>query len=479
MQFMVLSLFAIPVGIAGGFLTARTLIRLMLSSIGTVHIELDLIGPAVITFLLLTGLVSLTAGVAGARAGRIKAASSIRFGAPEEAHKMRVPVHLRAARYLPLPLVIGLKQLASGKKRELYDLLTVTATAFVLFFSVNTFYSMTMVGRNLPFWGFDASDVAVKVGDTSFAMRYETIKEYLSSQPGVRTLGGTSITQTVVVIGSNGTAMRQTSGHVVDGDMDALGFINLRGTNPDRAGEVSLGVTTARDFGVDVGEKIDITVSGQTMSFEVTAVFQGTSNGGNWYRMTVDSYRLADPAFEPEQIAVVLDDVVDRDAFMHEIEAQLGDAVDLETAEKFVEAQVGQLVAGIGVVVTFLSAVFLAVSAVSVFNSTTMGIHESKRQLGVFKALGYTQAQIRSILVSKSGILAVVAIVAGAILCRFLAGTIVSGLTSQLGMPEFPMMIQPLWSIVVIPVVIGLCMISAWIPSNRIANITARTLIVE
>jgi len=270
MQFLVLSLFAIPVGIVGGYFAARTLIGLMLQTIGTVHTELDFLGTAVITFVLLIGLVSLTAGVAGARAGRIKAASSIRFGAPEEALKMRIPIHLSAARYLPLSLVIGLKQAVSGKKRELYDLITVTATAFVLLFSVNVYYSMTMVGRNLPFWGFDASDVAVKVGDTSFNMRYETIKTHFRSEPDVLTLGGTSITATVVIPARDGSAARQLSGHVVDGDLDALGFLNLRGRHPERAGEVSLGITTAEDYGVGIGDSIDLTVLGQTLTFEVT-----------------------------------------------------------------------------------------------------------------------------------------------------------------------------------------------------------------
>jgi len=478
-QFILLSLVAIPIGIAGGDATARSLIRLMLQSIGRVETELHLAGPAVLTFVLLLGLVSVTAGGAGARAGRIRAASSIRFGAPEEALRMRVPIHLRAARYLPLPLVIGLKQAVSGRKRELYDLVTVAATAFVLFFSVNLLYSMTVVGRNLPFWGFDGSDVAVKLGDTSFAMGYESVKDYLAMQPGVMTVGGTSITDTVIVPEQNGTMARQISGHVVDGDLDALGFINLRGRNPDRPLEVALGVTTARDFGVDVGDDIDLSVRGQTMSFQVTAVFQGSSNSGNWYRMTIDSFRLADPTFEPEQIAVLLGDGVDRTAFMHDIEAQLGDAVDLEPAEKFVESQVNQLVGLVGMVLAFLSVVFMVVSAVSIFNSTAMGIHESKRQLGVFKALGYTRAQIRMILVSKSGVLAAASVVAGIVLFCLLAGRIIDALTARIGMPEFPMTVQPLWSSIAIPVIIGLCMVSSWIPSNRIANISARTLIVE
>jgi putative ABC transport system permease protein len=277
----------------------------------------------------------------------------------------------------------------------------------------------------------------------------------------------------------DGVAARQLNGHVVDGDLDALGFLSMHGRHPERAGEVSLGVTTAEDYGVGIGDSIELTVLGQTLTFEVTGIFQGSSNGGNWYRMTVESFRLVDPTYEPEKIAVILAPGTDRQLFMHEIEAQLGEAVDLEPAEKFVEAQAGQLVRGVGMVVAFLSVVFLVVSAVSIFNSTTMGIHESKRHLGVFKALGYTQGQIRMILVSKSAILAVVAIAFGLISFWLFAVPIMNRLTSQIGMPEFPMLVQSTWTSMVIPLIIGLCMVSAWIPSNRIANITARTLIVE
>jgi len=83
------------------------------------------------------------------------------------------------------------------------------------------------------------------------------------------------------------------------------------------------------------------------------------------------------------------------------------------------------------------------------------------------------------ILVNKSAILAVAAIAVGLISFRLFAGPIMNELTSQIGMPEFPMMVQSIWTLMVIPLIVGLCMVSAWIPSNRVANIKARTLIVE
>ena len=54
-----------------------------------------------------------------------------------------------------------------------------------------------------------------------------------------------------------------------------------------------------------------------------------------------------------------------------------------------------------------------------------------------------------------------------------------SALTTGMGMPEFPMMVHVPGTILAAPVVILLCMVSAWLPSNAVSRIKARTLIVE
>ena len=478
-QFLVMSFIAVPLGIIGGWFVSRQLIAIMLESIGSIDVALPFAAPAAGTMLLMVGHVAITAAVAGRKAGKIKAASSIRFGAPEQGVKRRSPVKLTWARQLPLSLVIGLKNVASGGRRVIYDLIIFTVTAFVLFFSINVHHSMKETGNNLPFWGFDGSEITVKININDFTMRYDTMKEYLSAVPGVKAMAGLTISGDVVLPAMDDRVAQSISGHIIDGDADAMGFINLTGRNPSVTGEVSLGVNLANDYDLSVGDTMTLDVFGQPLEFLVTGVFQGTSNNGYWYRMTMDSVLQADPNFVPDTVGIISTDDVDRQVIMDNLEAQLGEAVDVEAAEAFVEAQLNQIVSGVGLVVTFLSIVFLLVSSVSIFNSTAMSIHESRRQLGIYNALGYTRTQIRLILVNKSVLVGLFATVLGLATFLLFTGTIMSGLTSGMGMPEFPVFINVRNTLLAIPLIIGVCMISAWIPSNSVSKIKARTLIVE
>ncbi len=478
LQFLLLALVAVPVGIFGAYFATSLMIGLMLESIGTAGSQIAFLMPAGLTFLALTGLVVITAGLAGTKAGKIKPASSIRYGAPEETFLKGSIFSLQLAHFLPLALVIALKNLAMGRRRDIYDLISIVATAFVLLFSVNVYHSMVMTDKNLPFWGLDGADVTIKRDSSLFGLRYESLKTYLADDPHVRAVAGND-TIGATIPRSAEMSMKKLNGHVVDGSLDEIGYINLAGRNPQSEGEISLGVTLARDYGKDIGDEFKLVMFGRALDFTVTGIFQGTSNSGYWFRTPLQSVRRANPGFEPGTFIAVLEGGADRQEFMLDLEARLGQAVDVEPAEKLVEAQLGTIVRSMGMVLLFLSLIFMLVSAVSIFNSTVMGIHESKRQLGVFKAIGYTQTQVRMIIVAKSGILGLAAVASGAVVFWIAAGRIMNVLMFQMGMSEFPMLIDIPGSLAVVPIVIAIAMLSGWIPSGRVAKIKPRALIIE
>lgn len=479
LQFLLLGAVAVPVGIIAGLFATRLLLSLMLQTMGTVDTNLPFLMPALTSLGVMLGLIWLTTRVAGGRAGRIKAASSIRFGAPEQNTRHRLPVHLRLARVLPLTLVLGLKNTLSGGRRVVYDLLIVSMTAFVLSFGVNVLHSMVQAGQNLPFWGMDGSDVNVNINVSDFTMTYPSFKDYMKTVQGVKAMAGLDIMSNVNVPATEGKPALPISGHVVDGDMDAMGFINLEGHNPAQAGEISLGVNLAHEYGLDLGDEIQLDVLGQPLHFKVSGIFQGTSDGGHWYRMRWEDVLQADPNYAPSRIGLVLSEGVDRAALMHDLEAQLGEAVDVEPAEEFVEAQLNQLVGMVRLVVAFMSLVFLLVTGVSIFNSTTMSIFEARRQLGIYSALGYTRGQIRSIVINRSAVIALLAAPAGLLAFWLFAQPLMSQLTAGLGMPEFPMSVNVAHTALAIILIIVMSMLSAWIPSRAISKIKARNLILE
>jgi len=476
-QFLVLSLFAVPLGVWGSYHASDWLIRLMLQSIGTAGIEGGFLNPAILTFVSIPLLIVGAAGLAGKKAGKVKPASAIRFGAPE-ASVHRSPVHIQLARYLPIALVITLKNLATVSRRQLFDFASILATAFVLMFSVNVYHSITLTDQNLPFWGLDGADVTVRRATGIFGLSYSSLMEYLRADSKVKFVAGYG-SQSVTLPNRDGFTERDLNGHVIDGSLDEMGYINLLGQNPQADDEISIGMTIAKDYEVGVGDRFPMVVLGQPLEFTVSGIFQGTTNSGYWYRTTADSVRRANPQFEPNSFLVVLRDGVDRDAYMSELEAQLGQAVDTEPSEKLVQTQLSAIVRNLGLVLGFLSITFVLVSAVSIANSTAIGIFEARRQLGIFKALGFTQPQVRFIIIGKSGITGLLAVGVGAILCWMLAEPIMSALMAQVGMSTFPLHIDLIGSLLVVPVVVAIALAGAWFPSGRVVRQKPRALLAE
>jgi putative ABC transport system permease protein len=479
LQFLLISLIAIPLGIFGAYFTTDAMISLMLKSIGASGDQVGFLMPAAFSFVLILFMVLVVAAFVGAKAGKIKPASAIRYGAPEESVNARLPFHIRLAEKFPLVIILALKNLASGKKRELFDLIAISITAFVLFFSVNVYHSMSVMDNNLPFWGLDDSDVRISRGSSHlFGLSYDALKEHLVAEKTVKVIvGQTSLNAVVPAVKDQPLA--NIDGYVIDGSLDDIGYLNFQGRNPKTSNEISLGIPLAKAYGIQLEDNFSLVIKGQPITLTVVGIFQGTNSGGYFYRAPLAAIKRIDPNLEPSTILVKLHDNADRDAFMTELESQLGQAVSTEPAEKLVESQLKQIVQGLGLVLSFVSSILVMVAGVSIFNSTTMGIHETKRQLGVYKALGYTESQIRQMVVAKSTVLGVFALLFGLILFYLGAGFVMDMMMSSFGMVNFPMNMNVIGSLTVVPGVLLLCFISAWIPSNKVAKIKSRTLIVE
>ena len=91
-------------------------------------------------------------------------------------------------------------------------------------------------------------------------------------------------------------------GCLVAGDIDALGFRNLEGRNPKSADEVSIGVNTAREFGLGIGDTYGLYVGGERLDLQIVGLFQTLNNGGTGFRIGLDAVRRANPMHEPEPV---------------------------------------------------------------------------------------------------------------------------------------------------------------------------------
>ena len=159
-------------------------------------------------------------------------------------------------------------------------------------------------------------------------------------------------------------------GTVVAGDMEGLGYRNMRGRHPRGTDEVALGVSTASREGKDVGDEVVIHLLGRPLRLRVMGVYQTLNNGGNGFRVRLEAVRRANPLYSPIQYGVVLVDGVEPETFIEEIEARYGEAVDAKPGDFFIREIMDTVTAGMRVSNGFLTLIFLAAASVFIFNST-------------------------------------------------------------------------------------------------------------
>jgi putative ABC transport system permease protein len=478
LHYLVLAAIALPLGALVGVIVVGQSVGLIMSNIGTPAGLGGLVPLAVVSLVVFMLLVYVFVGRVARRAGAIRPAEAIRYGATAGSSASPRGMSLRPLRRFSLPLIVGIKNLLLNKGRSAFLAASVTFATLAGSLAVNMDHSFQGMRDDLVPFGFDAADVRVNRGGARFGMRHEQLFEALTSRPDVVAVatwdsveGATSLPET-----GQPEALPAT---VVAGDMEGLRYQNLRGRNPEGPGEVSLAVVSAARFQKDVGDAIELQIMGQRLQLRVSGVYQTINNMGNGARIRLEAVQTANPLWTPEQYGLVLADGVDPEAFIADLEGEYGEAVDAQPGDFFVRDQLTGILSGMRLANGFLAIVFLVAAAVFIFNTTLLTIAENRRIFGILKAGGMTPAQLRASVVYGVGVQATVGILLGLLIWILGAQFMLSSFFGGVGLVSFPLDNWVLGTAVLIPIILGFCLLSAWLPSSRVLQINPRTLIVE
>jgi putative ABC transport system permease protein len=477
-QYLVLAGIAAPIGVLIGIVAVKQTIGLLTRSIATPVGTGPLLLQGVVTLLLFLGLIYLFVVRVARGAARVRPADAIRYGGVAGEGTPTGGIALRRLAKFSVPMIVAIKNLALQKRRVVFLAVSVLFATVAAVMAINLDHSFGRMTTDLARFGFDAADVRVSRVGRRFSLRHEHLMNSLRTREGVvgvatwdgvdGTFRADDTRSTVIVPGT-----------VVDGDMVALEYDNLRGRNPAGPREISLAIRTAKDLDRDVGDRVDVHLMGATITFDVVGVYQTINNTGRGFRIRLEAVRLASPLWSPTEYGVALADGVDPEQFNAALEAEYGEAVDAKAGDFFIRDQLASIMSGMRMANGFLAAVFLLAAAVFIFNTTLLTIGENRRVFGILKTAGMTPVQLRGSVVAGVGVQALLGISAGLALWWLAAPAVLSGLFGTVGLVSFPLTNSVVGMAVAVPLIFGFCLLSAWIPSSRVLDINPRSLIVE
>lgn len=183
----------------------------------------------------------------------------------------------------------------------------------------------------------------------------------------------------------------------------------LHGKKPSAPDGLIVGIDTARSLGLKIGDPVEVAGT----KFKVAAVLQstGSQDDGLIFADLASVQSLFGRNGELSLIEVSAKNSGDIDSVVADLEKAIPQASvsSIKQAVKYKEEAMGSLV-NFGLVV---SAIIIVISGLIVFTTMTSSVSDRRREIGIFRAIGYRQSVIARIILIEALALSLIGGTAG------------------------------------------------------------------
>lgn len=473
-QYLLVGLACLPFGIAIGWVISRMILGQLTNAIGLGQLESAILIPVLLPALIISFILVLSAWMASRKAGSIKPMQAIRFGAPVK--KARHLNHKFSWLYRTSPrAMMAFGQLAQNPKRTLFSIAGLVLATLVWVFSINITATFANFSKNQALWGEANSDVNVRLTAKRFTIRDDQFLNLIGDHSAIRAILPSAGVQAVVPSKSDATGT-EIYGRAFDGDMQAMGLLNLQGNHPTSSDEIALGVNTAKKGGYDIGDNFSLFLEGQTLNFKVTGIYQTATNLGEGFRIQASAVKNIDPLYQAGTFHIALHDPKDTSAFGKEMKQRFSEAVRVTTSQED-QQEINKILGGMKLSLTLISLLLLGICGVTLINDTLLSIVAQRKTFGIMKTLGMTPGDLRATLAYKAAIMACMSALIGIPLGLLVIPKALSMLAAGIGLVQFPITFHLPATTLLLP---ALCLFAAgatWLGSKSVTNIQPRQLI--
>lgn len=251
---------------------------------------------------------------------------------------------------------------------------------------------------------------------------------------------------------------------------------SLYGRRPVREYEIGIGLALSREYGLEVGDQVELMVNGETGQYTVTGIFQTLSNYGKIIRMVTDDLdRFVKASGAYGDYMLVLAGNVDKWEYAEELAARYEGKYSFIASKSNGENITGLLTPAVGTILTALLTVTLLIT----INLTFLLVRHEQRLIGLLKAAGMTSWQIMTVYSLRNGLSALAGNSLGLMLGVFAVPKLLTPYARLLGLSEFPF-VNSLTGTAAAFFLLPVCMIlSTCAIVNTIDRVSVRQLVSE
>ncbi len=374
----------------------------------------------------------------GMRVNTIRAISTgYEMANPRPSLAARLALLLR----LPVPVVMGVKDAFAQRGRALLTLASLMVGVVSLVFNL-------VLNNVIDNYVRDPSQLGVVydawVDRTGVSDR--TARAILESTPGVTAYFAHAATPVKTAGGLEFNLRGE------EGDLAGFPYRLEEGRliDPDTPGEAMIGLGLQNWLGLRLGDEFTVLVGekDRPLALRVVGVYREPADQGQMAITGLRSLREAGASLDPTTYFLRLAPGADVAAIRSSLKSRSKDNLSLSVLNRTLES-----LAHFRVAMLALSAVLVALAMISVFNSAVLDVRERLNEVGVFKALGMTPAQVLLMVVSSGTTLGVLAGILGAPLGAWLVRVTLTALGQYTGFGSFDF--EPKWLTLLTPALLA------------------------
>jgi putative ABC transport system permease protein len=351
--------------------------------------------------------------------------------------------------HLPTPVVMGVKDAFAQRGRALLTLASLMVGVISLVFNLVLNNVIDDYLRDPSQLGivYDAWIERATVGGTTTGVSDQTARVILKSAPGVTAFyaHATALVKTA--------DMREFMLRGEEGDLSRFPFLLEAGRiiNPNVPGEAMIGVGLQNWLGLHLGDEITLRIGekDRPLKLRLVGVYREPSDSGQMAITGLRTLHDAGAPLDPDTYYLRLAPGANIAGLRAYLKNRSRDNLTLSTLNATPDSLVHFRIAMLA-----LSAVLVALAMASVFNSAVLDVRERLSEVGVFKSLGMTPAQILAMVLASGGTLGVLAGILGAPLGVILVQVTLSALGQYTGFGSFNL--EPKWLTLLVPALLAI-----------------------
>jgi putative ABC transport system permease protein len=477
-QFMLITCLAVPIGLIGGYFTTLLVFKSLITAIGSVNFDIGLLAPSIWTFFAFLIAILLISYRSAIGATHIQPVTAIRNnGPPQKSYGNSKFGLFKLGPRSNVVSFLSMRFLRSNIMRAVLLFVGLSFVIFVQMLYVNGSSSLSGLNSNRPAWGFNYCDVGVRQSGPQLPNQQDFFKEDMEDDERVKEvvkIGG----YTATLPATETRAPKPIEGTIYDDELEKVGHIVVEGRHPVFEDELSLGLTSQKSLGVEIGDSIGLYMEGQLVHYTITGIYQSLNNLSEGFFMRLEGIQEVNPLYELRGYQIKLKKGEDHQAFADDLIKTYGSAYDVFIISERL-GNLENILNGVKDLLTLISALFLGILFVTVFNDTVLSIKETQRNIGIFKAIGMTPFQLQMALIIRAIIIAVIALAIAVPLSLYIIPVALGKFTVFAGLATFPYLFDATGSLLVIPFILVLTIITVWLASRRLLKIRPRILVRE